>query len=210
MYVVEKEVRPARGWQALAVCSGCGYAHPFLRLPLLVVTGASGSGKSALALVLAGRDRQFVHLESDILWRNEFNSPADDYREYREMWLRLAKNISQAGKPVVLYGSVIPDHFNTCVERRYFSQVHSLALVCADDVLSARLRARPEWRSAGQVPFVQSMLKFNRWFREHASANLALLDTGRVSVEESAQAVLGWAESCWQPAQGAEVDNARP
>ncbi|MBE0699448.1 MAG: hypothetical protein IH586_21200 [Anaerolineaceae bacterium] len=196
-YSVEKEVRQHLGWQAFAVCPGCGYAHPFLRLPLLVVTGASATGKTALALALSASDTRFIHLESDILWRSEFNTPETDYREYRELWLRLAKNIGQAGRPVILYGSVIPGQFSACLERRYFSQVHTLALVCEENILVERLRLRPAWRNAGSEIFIQSMLEFNRWFIEHASAEMAVLDTGRASLAETAEEILRWAAGYW-------------
>jgi hypothetical protein len=76
-----------------------------------------------------------IVMESDILWRNEFNHPENDYREYREMWLRLCENISQAGKPAVLCGSALPSQFENCKERRYFSQMHYLAITCNDELL---------------------------------------------------------------------------
>lgn len=197
IYTVDKEIIPGHGWHAVAICSDCGYAHPFLRLPLFIVSGASGTGKTALALVLSGRDTSFVHLESDILWRREFSNPNDGYREYREMWLRLAKNIGQAGRPVFLYGSVTPDQFEACLERRYFSRVYTLAFVCQPEILVDRLRARPRWRNTESAEFIQSMLSFNSWFIEHASADITVLDTSCVPITKTAEAVLQWAGSRW-------------
>lgn len=198
IYSVEKEILPGPGWTALAVCPNCRHTHPFLRLPLLAVTGASGSGKTALGLVLTARDRRFIHLETDILWRDEFNSPENDYRTYREMWLRLAKNIAQAGRPVILYGSITTGQIEPCLERRYFSHVHMLALVCEDDILAQRLRLRSAWRGAGSDAFSQDMLGFNRWFRAHGpDENIELFDTSRASLEETASEALRWAARCW-------------
>jgi hypothetical protein len=198
-YSVEKEVRQHLNWRAFAICPSCGHAHPFLRLPLLVVTGASGTGKTALALALSARDSRFIHLESDILWRSEFNSPQTDYREYREIWLRLAKNIGQAGRPVMLYGSVTPEQFAVCQEGRYFSQVHTLALTCEPSILGERLRSRPGWRNSGSEPFIQSMLEFNSWFIKHASPDMATLDNSSASVVETAEGILRWAAGYWNP-----------
>ena len=204
MYSEEKEIRPGEGWRAQAVCPGCGYAHPFSRLPLYVITGASGTGKSALALALAGSHAGFVHLESDILWRPEFNCPEDDFRDYRNLWLRLCKNISQAGQPVALYGSVVPSQFEPCSERRYFDNIHYLALVCEPRVLEDRLRARQAWRGAGGDDFVEGRLNFNRWFMESA-ANLdspfTLLDTSDCPLEETAGQVRRWLADLWHPAE---------
>ena len=79
--------------------------------------------------------KEVVVLDSDILWRAEFDQPETNYREYREIWLRVCKNISQAGKPVVLCGGGEPTQFEQCIERRYFSQLHYLALICDDQIL---------------------------------------------------------------------------
>jgi ribosomal protein L32 len=46
-YSVEKTNDPSGPF---AVCPQCGHRHPFLMLPLFVITGTSGSGKTTLAL----------------------------------------------------------------------------------------------------------------------------------------------------------------
>ena len=51
-----------------AVCPHCEHQHKFLRLPLFVITGASGSGKSSGCLALAAKTKDFVVIDSDILW----------------------------------------------------------------------------------------------------------------------------------------------
>jgi hypothetical protein len=72
-------------------------------------------------------------------------------------WLRLAKNISQVGQPMVLFGAGVgvPANLEECVERRYFAVIHYLALVCDDAVLeqrqpgrNRRSRRRLDWRPA--------------------------------------------------------------
>jgi hypothetical protein len=35
----------------------------------------------------------------------EFNHPEDGYHNFFESWLRIALNIGQAGKPVVIFGA---------------------------------------------------------------------------------------------------------
>ena len=138
-----------------AVCPLCGHRHPFRQLPLLVVSGASGAGKSAVLQRLAGRVDGAVLLDADILWRSEFDQPEEGYRGFFETWLRLCKNISQSGRPVVLFGAGVgvPANLEACVERRYLADVHILALVCDDEVLAERLLSRPEWRRSGDAGF---------------------------------------------------------
>ena len=49
-----------------AICTICGYERQFLSLPLFVITGASGSGKTTVALELVAGSNDFVVLDQDI------------------------------------------------------------------------------------------------------------------------------------------------
>lgn len=194
-YSEEKSIDPHG---PAAICPYCGHRHPFIQLPLFIITGASGSGKTTVCQELATPMTGCVFMESDILWRTEFATPDDNYRSYRNLWLRLAKNISQAGRPVVLCGSAIPEQFESCPERRYFTTIHYLALVCAPDVLKQRLQSRPQWRRSSQPAFIKQMLDFNAWFMEHARQTeppITLLDNTKLSVDETKEQVIRWITS---------------
>ncbi len=194
-YAVEKEIRPSGPGRALAVCPACGHAHPFAYLPLFVITGASGAGKSSLCLPAAACDRARVHLETDILWGALPASAEDDYAAYHGHWLRLARNIAQAGRPVVLYNSSHPGQLENSPERRYFSHVYFLALVCAPETLAARLRARPAWRASSSAGFIEGMLAYNAWFQAQGAlpnAPLDLLDTTGQTPAQTLAALLAW------------------
>ena len=66
-YHADKIIDPAGPF---AVCPECGHRHSFRQLPLFVVTGASGAGKSTVCMELAQRTDDVVVMESDILWQN--------------------------------------------------------------------------------------------------------------------------------------------
>jgi hypothetical protein len=190
-YSVEKDIDPTGPF---AVCRVCGHHQPFLRQPLFILTGASGAGKTATCLRLPGLLPECVALETDILWGPAFDRPDTNWREFREAWLRLAKNIGQSGRPVVLGGTALPDQFESCLERRYFSELHYLALVCDGDILAERLRARPDWR-ANNPEFIDRMVTFNQWLVDNARGTtppMDLLDTGNVSADETTQSVVSW------------------
>lgn len=191
-YSEAKVVETAGSW---AVCPFCGYRRPFARLSLFVISGASGAGKTTVCREIVPRLPDCVCMETDILWRPEFNTPEDGFRAYREMWLRVAYNIGQSGRPVVLFGSGEPDQWEHCVARRYFAGIHYLALVCDPSMLEARLRARPEWRGAGTDDFVERMLEYNGWLSQHARSThppMTLLDTSTISVHESVERTAAW------------------
>ena len=189
-YRVDKMVLPEEPY---AVCPVCEYRHRFVRLPLFIVTGASGTGKTTTCLTAAAITKDFVVMESDILWSEEFNQQLESYRE---LWLRVCKNISQAGKPVILCGSCIPSQFESRIERRYFSEIHYLALVCDDETLALRLRSRPAWRRTSDDEYIARHVEFNRWLKNNAHTTeppMTLLDTTEITVDESVEQLLHWA-----------------
>jgi hypothetical protein len=181
-----KEIDPSGPF---AICPRCGHRHRFRRLPLFVVTGASGAGKTAVGQILAPRLEDVVVLEMDILWGHVRAEPEDDYASYKSTWLRVAMNVGQAGRPVVLCGTVQPGSLERLTEARYFTAIHYLTLVCADEELAARLRARPTWRQSGADQFVARMVAFNRALRD---APTGLLDTTGLPAEETSRRVAEW------------------
>ena len=194
LYRVDKIIDPSG---PVAICPECGYRHPFLQLPLLVISGASGAGKSTVCQALLGQIPEVVLLDADILWRPEFNTPTDQYLTFCETWLRLCKNIGQAGRPVVLFGAGIgvPGRLERCVERRYLGLLHFLALICDPDVLAQRLYQRPAWRASGEPTFVEAQIQFNNWFRNQAQSGdmqVDVFDTTRAPLKQTLVFVAAW------------------
>jgi hypothetical protein len=182
---------------SIVICPECGHPHPFQFTTLFLVGGASGTGKSAVIGPLLQRQPPVVVLEADILWHPEFDKPDEQYRDFFETWLRLAKNIAQNGSPVSLLGSgfVVPENITACVESRYFSQIHRLALTCDDDLLTERLQSRPAWRGSGGQTFVDRQVAFNQWCRQQgtdSTSGICTLDTSHASVNETAEQIMAW------------------
>ena len=120
---------------------------------------------------------------------------ADGAKAYRDNWLRLAKNVAQAGRPVCIVGSAVPEQYEHSPERRYFGATHYLALLCDPPVLRERLRARPAWRGSSHAPFLNRMVDFNNWLAENADKTtppLTLVDTTDASVADTAAIVARW------------------
>ena len=174
-------------------CPFCGHSQEIKRMPLFIITGASGTGKSTISAQLFQKEKDYIVMESDILWTNYYNTPENNYREFREVWLRMCKNISQAGKPVVLCGCAVPEQYENCLERRYFSQIHYIAVVCDEDVLHKRLTENRGY--SDQDEYVKASLSFNTWLKENADKTepkMLLLDNSQLTVDETAKAVDNW------------------
>ena len=177
-----------------AICPDCKHPHPFMMQPLFVLTGASGTGKSTLCLSLL-REPAIIALEVDIFWRQEFATSQDDYYGFRNLCLQVAKNVQQNGRPVLLCGSSTPGQCEKCVQVRYFSHIHYLALVCDNQALEARLNARPAWRDSAKAQFIEAMLAYNQWFkdnRDNPNYDLTLLDTTNLSIVQSIEHIRKW------------------
>jgi hypothetical protein len=178
------------------VCPACGDRKAFRRLPLLLVGGPAGAGKSTAGASLLGVLTEAVLIESDLLWRREFNTPEDNYNDYFRLWLRLAAHISQSGRPVALFGAgfAVPHSVEPLPERRLFKTIHYLGLVCDDEVLAARLRARPKWRNT-TPELIAEHVKFNHWLKDHAATTdppVTLLDTTSPGIAETTARVAAW------------------
>jgi broad-specificity NMP kinase len=180
---------PGRPVVGSAVVCECGERRPIEVLPLFLVTGASGAGKSTVGDVLLGNTTSHVVLEADILWSAQMNTPEDDYARFGSTWLRMAANIHQAGRSVLLMGARTPDSFAELPERAIVGAMPCLALVASDEELVRRLRARPAWRGVNDS-FVAGMLRLNQHLRERA--DVTIVDTTNQEPAQTAASVVDW------------------
>lgn len=192
-YHADKTIDPSGPY---AICPACGHKHLFRQLPMLFVCGPSGAGKSTVLQLLSGRMDECILLEGDILWQPEFIDSDNNHKRFFETWLRMAKNIGQAGRPVVLFlAGAIPPNVEPCIERRYLAQTHYLSLICDNEVMADRLRQRPQWRQSGQQAFIDSNIAFNDWLKEHGPHQqppITLLDTTHLSMTATAAQTAQW------------------
>lgn len=165
---------------------------PTNKQPLLIISGASGVGKSTLCEQLFQREKDYIVLESDLLWDERYNTPQDNYCAYRRLWMRMCANISQIGLPVVLCGCALPEQFGFQPERALFTQIHYLAAVCQEDALLHRLR---DGRKIKDEAWLKSSLDFNRWLIMHGESTLpgmTLLDTTHLTPQQAAEQAGQW------------------
>jgi broad-specificity NMP kinase len=161
------------------------------KLPLFIITGASGIGKSTLSKVLFDNEERYIVLESDLLWSDYYDTPEDDYENYRKLWLRICSSISQIGMPVVLCGCAVPAQFEIHSERQAFSEIHYIAVVSDEETLVSRMKGR----NIQDENWIKSSVDFNNWLINNAdttSPKLYLLDTTKMTAEEAASIADKW------------------
>jgi gluconate kinase len=126
-------------------CPHCADERPFVKPPLLVVTGTAGIGKSTLCARLAGTIPSAVLLDADIHAEDLISvvSPNQDYPEFWRSMMRLAHELAQNNLVVVYFAAMLPEQiFANRDVLGYFDSVHFLCLTCSADVLRARLARR--------------------------------------------------------------------
>jgi chloramphenicol 3-O-phosphotransferase len=178
------------------VCDLCMAATPIEPLPpLLFLTGASGAGKTTLYDALVGRVDEAFLVDQDLLWgvNPAHNDPDSGYRQFRGLILHLAERLARNGKPIVVEGSCMPDQYESLGERWYFAHTAYLAVVCSDEELTRRLRARPGWRDS--VRNLDGMVAWNRQLREHhfdSHPPIEVLNTTDRTVADCAAEIHEW------------------
>jgi hypothetical protein len=168
-------------------CELCG--RTYSRLPLFVLNGATGVGKSTIGAIAADLLPECVHLDGDLLWSMAYFGDEAAIDAYYSRWLRLVAEISQGGRPVVLRGANNPDRWEASPLTSYFTAIHYLALVAAPGVHEARLRARELPDDVAKDPNFRDYLKHNRWLRANATDQV---DTTALEPVDAAERVAGW------------------
>ncbi len=156
---------------------------------LFIITGASCIGKSTACEILFKNEKDYIVMESDLLWSDNYNSPEDNYRAYRELWMRVCSNISQIGLPVVLCGCATPEQFEVCDARKYFSEIIYIAVVAEKETLIDRMK---NGRNVSDEKWINSSVSFNEWLKSNAektTPQMILVDNTYLSPDETAEKI---------------------
>ncbi|MFG2044184.1 hypothetical protein [Dactylosporangium sp. NPDC048998] len=175
----------------LAVCPDCGAAEPARRLPLFVVTGASGSGKTAVFPHLVAELPDCLVFDADWLigpFERACEFGEVDWPAFRDAWLSFAHGAAQSGRHTVLLAPFMPAQLDDLPGRRWVGELHFAVLDCADDVRTARLAARPRWR--------ERAIERHLGFAAHLRGGVgAIVRTDDGTPAESARRVADWVRS---------------
>lgn len=159
--------------------------EPTRKNKLFIITGASGIGKSSISEGLFKKESNYIVLESDLLWSAAYNTPEDNYKAYRELWMSVCGNISQIGMPVVLCGCGTPEQFEGCTARKYFTEIIYIAIVAENNELTKRLKSG---RNITDENWIKGSVQFNEWLKNNSTKttpNIILVDTTFMSLDET-------------------------
>ena len=112
-----------------ASCPTGHYNEPARRLPLFVVTGASGSGKSAVFPFLAAELQEYAVFDADLLIDPFGLACAPDpinWTAFRDAWLAVAHSVAQSGRATVLLSPFIAPGTVSTVPYNHYSMLRSV------------------------------------------------------------------------------------
>ena len=171
---------------------------------LLMILGASGTGKSTIIRRLHGRIDHCIMIDADVFWRAEFNTPETGFIEFKRYCLGIASHISQNRHTVVYFLQGMPEDFEKSPERSLFSLIHYLFLISDRNELENRLRSKPKgWGLLEQNPgHLEDLLQYNDNLRERGrSEGIPMVDTSTSTIEEATEQVFRWISSTLKSSQ---------
>ncbi|MCC7449469.1 MAG: nucleoside kinase [Anaerolineae bacterium] len=172
-------------------CANCGKAIPTHIFPLFVVTGASGSGKTAVVPELRCTLRHCVVFDKDLLWGR-----CGNWEQFYNNWLRIAYSIAQGGRYTVIAGIIMPGDFDSCEDRGLIGPIYYVNLHCDDAVREQRIRARPAWRQSTNEWFIQEQRRVAAELLTLAPGldpPMYVINTSAQSTAATAASVVHWA-----------------
>jgi len=159
------------------------------RAPLVVVTGASGSGKTAIFAPLATALAEVcLTFDADLLLDAAgalSGGRPMDWSAFHAALLAVAHGGAQSGRATTLLAPLKPGVLESLPARRWIGDISYLLLDCPDDLRRERLVARPPWR----LRDIEEQVSFGRWLRGNIADSI---DTSRGSPEEAAGTAAGW------------------
>lgn len=176
----------------LGVCPECGWTEIACRAPLYVVTGASGSGKTAIFPHLAAALPEYAVFDMDwLIDPLKTSTGSVDWDAFRDAWLSVAHGLAQGRRSTVLLGPLLPEWVESLPSRRWIGPIRFAVLDCSDDQRRARLTQRPSWREHA----IEEHLGFAAHMRRTISP---VLDTTSNTPEQTALQVASWARTSAQ------------
>lgn len=155
---------------------------------LVVLTGASGSGKTTIAEAFArdhGRAVDVLRFDSIGVPATEemirdHGSPENWQRDMMIVWAERIAPVVAGGRPVLLEGQVRPSFIQSALASAGIGNFRIVLVDCSDEVRSQRLcgpRAQPELADTNMMNWAA--------FLRREGQQAETLDTGRLSVSDA-------------------------
>ena len=155
----------------------------------IVLCSACGIGKSTMKQFIVERNMlpECVCLDTDDVGLNWGDYAGTD-RENRYQGDCFARAVELSGdKDLFFVTCMNPLNYYRDVEQpAAVTSSYFIGMVCSDEQVRARLKARPAERQCGSDEFIQTQIDYNNWFRKNAGKFQLFIDNTSQSLEETA------------------------
>jgi hypothetical protein len=169
-------------------CQDCGCQFTKTVLPLFIVTGASGAGKSTIIEPLQHLLSGCGVFDKDQMWASDWDMAYNNF-------FRIASALAQGGKQTVIVGTIIPEHLEGLSDRELVGDIFYINLHTDDQTRRARLMSRRKWGLPSEE-FIQEHARFAAQLLADAETKfghpMPTFDTTTKAPEEVAAQVAGW------------------
>ena len=170
------------------VCGECAHRLTANLPPFFLVTGAAGTGKSAVVPSLRQRLPEVFVVGGDVLL-------SEARHEFVNRWLRVADAQAQCGRHTLVAGLLLPEELEAAPDRRLVGSVEVLVLDCSDEVREERIRGRKRWAGRGGAA-LDALVEEHRVIAERLrSASGSRVDTAAFGVSDVVEKVAEWFET---------------
>ncbi len=173
------------------------------KLPLFIITGASGVGKTTVMHELRTILPEFVVFSTDL---DNFGSTADklEYQDRYNLLLHFANAVAKSGRGTIICGTFMTWDAEKCDTYANFSEVCFINLHCDDLTRSSRLRSRED-----KAIWTEDMLKqheeFAQWLLDHADTDynppMPIIDTTSTPPSQVAEQIKSYILLKWNERQ---------
>jgi hypothetical protein len=174
------------------ICPECNHSWNYISLPLFILSGCSGVGKTTTGIELMQRQNDVVVLDADIFCGVQNASTEDDYRKRVDTIESLSRNISQSGKPVLWTMAGNLDMLTKSYNTRFFDGIYCLVLTVDEDALRDRMI---NGRGITDSGWIEGSVGYNQYLRTHntlGELSYETLDITNKTPAEVADAVIEW------------------
>mgnify|MGYP001314957976 CR=1 FL=1 len=136
------------------------------KLPLFILTGASGVGKTTVMEALRELMPDFDVLSTD---NDNFGTTAVklEYQDRYNLLLHFANAVAKSGRGTIICGTVMPWDAQKCDTYNEFSEVCFINLHCDDATRNHRLRNRED-RATWTDEMLKQHEQFAQWLLDNA------------------------------------------
>ena len=159
---------------------------------LVILSAACGVGKSTIKDELNKSDilNDYICIDTDEVGINWWDyAGTNNESKYTEDCLVEAVRMSNDKNLLFMTCMNPSDYYGKINIPKEITSTFYIGMVCSDDEIIARLKARPKERMCGSDEFIAREIKYNNWFKKNAGKFQFYIDNTNKTVKQTAEEI---------------------